>query len=318
MIAYLIKFLIGVVILLLATQLFVKLAVKLSEIFRLSPLVIGLLIVSFGTTLPELSVALTSSRSGDAGLAAGTIVGSTVVNFILVLPAAILLGTDIRIGTTKTQRSGIILFLATVLFITLQILPIPPVVSGIILFLALVGSTYLEYRWGTLGRLKEDKAVIDLFKKRKITPDLIVGILFSIVCVTVGGILVVTSMEDLAALSGYSTTILGLTLTGIATSLPDIFTAVSSQKKDEDKLTIGHITGGSLYNLLFIGGITNILGGYISLGSVEIIFLLGLVVLFCLILVFYKGKNIPKWIGIVLLLIFLIYIYTLSFTGKTV
>jgi len=311
--AYLIKFFFGVIILLLATQLFVKLAVKLSEAFRLSPLVIGMLVVSFGTTLPELSVAITSTSSGSVGLAAGTIIGSTIVNFILVLPAAILLGRDIRIGTTKTQKNVIVLIIATLLFVLLQQLPIPPVVSGIILLSGLVVSNYLEYRWGTLGRLQEDKTVIDLFKKRKVTPDLVFGLFFSVICVTIGGLLVVRSMEDLAILSGYSTTVLGLTLTGIATSLPDIFTAVTSQKKDEDKLTIGHITGGSLYNLLFIGGVANILGADMNLGLNEVLFLFGSVLLFFLIIKFYRDKNIPKWIGLVLLILFFIYIYSFSF-----
>jgi len=311
--AYLIKFFFGVIILLLATQLFVKLAVKLSEAFRLSPLVIGMLVVSFGTTLPELSVAITSTSSGSVGLAAGTIIGSTIVNFILVLPAAILLGRDIRIGTTKTQKNVIVLIIATLLFVLLQQLPIPPVVSGIILLSGLVVSNYLEYRWGTLGRLQEDKTVIDLFKKRKVTPDLVFGLFFSVICVTIGGLLVVRSMEDLAVLSGYSTTVLGLTLTGIATSLPDIFTAVTSQKKDEDKLTIGHITGGSLYNLLFIGGVANILGADMNLGLNEVLFLFGSVLLFFLIIKFYRDKNIPKWIGLVLLILFFIYIYSFSF-----
>jgi len=311
--AYLIKFFFGVIILLLATQLFVKLAVKLSEAFRLSPLVIGMLVVSFGTTLPELSVAITSTSSGSVGLAAGTIIGSTIVNFILVLPAAILLGRDIRIGTTKTQKNAIVLIIATLLFVLLQQLPIPPVVSGIILLSGLVVSNYLEYRWGTLGRLQEDKTVIDLFKKRKVTPDLVFGLFFSVICVTIGGLLVVRSMEDLAVLSGYSTTVLGLTLTGIATSLPDIFTAVTSQKKDEDKLTIGHITGGSLYNLLFIGGVANILGADMNLGLNEVLFLFGSVLLFFLIIKFYRDKNIPKWIGLVLLILFFIYIYSFSF-----
>lgn len=318
MAAYLIKFFFGVVILLLSTQIFVRLAVKLSEIFRISPLVIGMLVVSFGTTLPELSVTITSSRTGNIGLATGTIVGSTIVNFILVLPAAILLGKDIRIGTTKTQKNSFILLIATILFIILQNLSIPPIISGTILLLGLIGSNYLEYRWGTLGRLQEDKTVIDLFVKKKVTPDLIIGLLFSVISVTLGGLLVVNSMENLAAISGYSTTILGLTLAGIATSLPDIFTAVSSQKKDEDKLTIGHITGGSLYNLLLIGGITNVLGSDMYLGGIEIIFLLSLVIIFCVIIRFYKSKNIPKWVGLILFLLFFIYIYAVSFTSRGV
>ncbi len=317
MFAYLVKFFFGVIILLLSTQIFVRLSVKLSKVFRISPLVIGMVVVSFGTTLPELSVSITSSTTGNLGLASGTIMGSTIVNFFLVLPAAILLGDNLRIGTTKTQRSGLVLLFSVVLFLSLQKLGINHYVSGALLILGVIGSNILEYKWGVIGRVQEDKPVIDLFKKEKATPDLILGIVFSVAAVTLGGLLIVTAMEDLSAISGYSTTVLGLTLAGIATSLPDLFTAVSSQKKDEDKLTIGHIIGGSIYNLLFIGGVTNIVGGTIDISITETAFLIGAVAIFLLILRFYKGRDIPKWIGIALLLMFFIYIYAVSFSPQS-
>ena len=317
MFAYLVKFFFGVVILLLSTQVFVKLAVKLSKVFRISPLVIGMIVVSFSTTLPELSVSITSSTTGNLGLASGTIMGSTIVNFFLVLPAAILLGQNLRIGTTKTQRNGLILLLSVALFLLLQKLGINHYLSGAILILGLAGSNFLEYRWGVIGRVQEDKTVIDLIKREKVTPDLIVGLIFSVMAVTLGGLLIVTSMEDLSALSGYSTTVLGLTLAGIATSLPDIFTAVSSQKKDEDKLTIGHVIGGSIYNLLFIGGVTNIVGGNMKISGTETAFLVGAVALFLIILRFYKGRDIPKWVGLLLFMMFFIYIYTVSFSSRS-
>ena len=317
MFAYLVKFFFGVIILLLSTQIFVRLSVKLSKVFRISPLVIGMVVVSFGTTLPELSVSITSSTTGNLGLASGTIMGSTIVNFFLVLPAAILLGDNLRIGTTKTQRSGLVLLFSVVLFLSLQKLRIKHYVSGALLILGVIGSNILEYKWGVIGRVQEDKPVIDLFKKEKATPDLILGIVFSVAAVTLGGLLIVTAMEDLSAISGYSTTVLGLTLAGIATSLPDLFTAVSSQKKDEDKLTIGHIIGGSIYNLLFIGGVTNIVGGTIDISITETAFLIGAVAIFLLILRFYKGRDIPKWIGIALLLMFFIYIYAVSFSPQS-
>jgi len=276
-----------------------------------------MVVVSFGTTLPELSVSITSSTTGNLGLASGTIMGSTIVNFFLVLPAAILLGDNLRIGTTKTQRSGLVLLFSVVLFLSLQKLRINHYVSGALLILGVIGSNILEYKWGVIGRVQEDKPVIDLFKKEKATPDLILGIVFSVAAVTLGGLLIVTAMEDLSAISGYSTTVLGLTLAGIATSLPDLFTAVSSQKKDEDKLTIGHIIGGSIYNLLFIGGVTNIVGGTIDISITETAFLIGAVAIFLLILRFYKGRDIPKWIGIALLLMFFIYIYAVSFSPQS-
>ena len=142
------------------------------------------------------------------------------------------------------------------------------------------------------------------------------GLLFSLVGVTVGGLLVVSGIEGFASISGYSTTVLGLTITGIATSLPDVFTSVTSQKNDEDKLTLGHIMGGSLYNLLFIGGIVEIVGGNPGINNLEAIFLMSCVGLFFLIIKFYKGKDIPKWVGIALLILFFIYMYLLSFNAK--
>ena len=316
----LVRFLFGVVILLISTQLFVKLSVRLSHILRVSPLIIGMIVLSFGTTLPELSVSIMShvSDSDGVGLASGTIVGSTIVNFLLIFPAAILMGEDIRVGTTKTQRNSLILIAAVIFFLLMQKLNIPAVISGILLILSLFVTNFLELKWGIAGRVREDKTVMDLFKKEKITADLIIGLIFSVICVTLGGLIVVVSMEELASMWGYSTTVLGLTLSGVVTSLPDLFTAVSSQRKDEDKLTIGHIVGGSLYNLLFIGGIINIIGGKMSLGLIESGFLFTTAFLFSLVLHFYKGKNIPKWVGMVFLLMFFIYIYVVSFYGKSI
>lgn len=316
----LVRFLFGVVILLISTQLFVKLSVKLSHILRVSPLIIGMIVLSFGTTLPELSVSIMShvSDSDGVGLASGTIVGSTIVNFLLIFPAAILMGEDIRVGTTKTQRNSLILIAAVIFFLLMQKLNIPAVISGILLILSLFVTNFLELKWGIKGRVREDKTVMDLLKKEKVTADLIIGLIFSVICVTLGGLIVVVSMEELASMWGYSTTVLGLTLSGVVTSLPDLFTAVSSQRKDEDKLTIGHIVGGSLYNLLFIGGIINIIGGKMNLGLIESGFLFITAFLFFLILHFYKGKNIPKWVGMVFLLMFFIYIYVVSFYGKSI
>jgi len=316
----LVRFLFGVVILLISTQLFVKLSVKLSHILRVSPLIIGMIVLSFGTTLPELSVSIMShvSDSDGVGLASGTIVGSTIVNFLLIFPAAILMGEDIRVGTTKTQRNSLILIAAVIFFLLMQKLNIPAVISGILLILSLFATNFLELKWGIKGRVHEDKTVMDLLKKEKVTADLIIGLIFSVICVTLGGLIVVVSMEELASMWGYSTTVLGLTLSGVVTSLPDLFTAVSSQRKDEDKLTIGHIVGGSLYNLLFIGGIINIIGGKMNLGLIESGFLFITAFLFFLILHFYKGKNIPKWVGMFFLLMFFIYIYVVSFYGKSI
>ena len=104
----LLKFGIGVVVLLLSTQTFVKLAKKISLALRISPLIVGITIVALGTSLPELSVSLIASINNDAGLAFGNIIGSNIVNILVVLPVCIVIG-KLRIVKTKTQRSSVLL-----------------------------------------------------------------------------------------------------------------------------------------------------------------------------------------------------------------
>lgn len=316
MAAYLIKFLFGVIILLISTQIFVKLAVKLSEIFRLSPLIIGLTIMSLGTSLPEIAVSAISSAGGDIGLATGNIIGSNIINVFLIFGIGILVD-DLTIGTTKTQKNIVILLLVTFVFVILEVFFPFPVILGSFLLMSYAFFTYMEYKWGVMGRVKEDLAFITSLKKRKVTPDIVVGILLSVMGVGVGGYLVVNSMQELAVISGYSTTIFGLTLTSIATSLPELLTTIKSQREDEDKMTIGNLLGSGLFNLLFIGGLANVLGGSMKLPVVEVMFLIISAILFYVIVSFYKGKNIPKWVGWLLILIFFIYTYTISFSGKT-
>lgn len=317
MAAYLIKFSIGVVILLLSTQIFVKLAVKMSEIFRLSPLIIGLTIMSLGTSLPEVAISVISSAGGDNGLATGNIIGSNIINVFLIFGIGILVD-KLRIGTTKTQRNIFILLLATFFFVLFEAFFPFPKLLGVFFILSYLGFTLLEYKWGIMGRVKEDFAFITSLRKRKVTPDLIIGLILAVAGVGIGGFLVVDSMQELAVLSGYSTTLFGLTLTAVATSLPELLTTVQSQKQDEDKMTIGNLLGSSLFNLLFIGGLANLFGGSMTLPITEIMFLIFSSILFFGIVTFYKGKNIPKWVGLFLLVVFFTYIYVISFTGRGV
>ena len=89
-------------------------------------------------------------------------------------------------------------------------------------------------------------------------PILIVGII-------IGGVLLVTSVEGISIVTGYSTTVLGLSLTAIVTSLPELLTTIFSQEEDQEKITIGNIIGSNIYNLLFIGGLVTIFSPKITI-----------------------------------------------------
>ena len=310
----LLKFGIGVVVLLLSTQTFVKLAKKISLALRISPLIVGITIVALGTSLPELSVSLIASIKNDAGLAFGNIIGSNIVNILVVLPVGIVIG-KLRIGKTKTQRNAVLLLGITVVFVLLQLISFPPLLSGLFLVTSALVITMLEYQWAVFGRSHEDSARFNNHKKGRFTFGVFVSLILSLIGIIIGGILLVTSVEGISLITGYSTTVLGLSLTAIVTSLPELLTTIFSQEEDQEKITIGNIIGSNIYNLLFIGGLVTIFSPVIAIPVKDWVWLIATTICFVFILRHYKGKTVPRWVGVFLLVLSLIYLLTLKLSA---
>lgn len=304
-------FLLGVIVLLLSTQYFIKLAERISGILRLSPLVIGLTVVSLGTSLPELTVSGLAILRGDSGLATGNIIGSNIVNVLLVFGIGILSG-GLKVGTTKTQKNIFIMLGTTLLFLILYFFKIPGVISGTILFLVSILIIYEEYVLGINGRNHEDtrymmrRQIIQRHSKFNTF-----GFIFSLVGVIFGGYLTVSSVEQLSVLLGYSTTILGLSATAIATSLPELLATIFSQKEHQNKIAIGNLIGSNIFNLTLIGGILLIFSPWNVISKYEITMLSVTTLIFVAIIVLNNGKVIPKKVGLLLLGLFLGYLYFL-------
>ncbi len=307
----LLKFGIGVVVLLLSTQTFVKLAKKISLALRISPLIIGTTLVALGTSLPELSVSLIATAKNDAGLALGNIIGSNIVNVLLVLPVGIVIG-KLRIGKTKTQRNAVLLLGVTGVFVLLQLLAFPPLLSGLILITSALVVTMLEYSWAVFGRSHEDSVRFNSHKKERFTLGGFVSLILSLIGIITGGVLLVTSVEGISLITGYSTTVLGLSLTAIVTSLPELLTTIFSQEEGQEKITIGNIIGSNIYNLLFIGGLVTIFSPQMIMPAGNWVWLISTTICFVFILGHYKGKTVPKRVGVFLLVLSLIYLLTLA------
>jgi cation:H+ antiporter len=137
---------------------------------------------------------------------------------------------------------------------------------------------------------------------------LLAGILCGVV---LGGILTVSAVERLSMELGLSTTILGLSITAIVTSLPELLTTLLSQRDHEEKLTIGNLIGSNIYNLALIGGIVLLFSSWKYITRYEIVMLLSATAAFTGVVVLYKGKIIPKYIGYFLIVLFCLYIYFL-------
>lgn len=295
---------------LISTHYFVKLAEKISRALRISPLVIGTTIVALGTSMPELTVSVVSALKGDAGLALGNIIGSNIINIFMVLPVGIFIG-KLRIGTTKTQLNAIALLGLTGLFIFLQKLPISPWFGGVTLIMLALIISVSEYWLGIFGRRHEDLNQFKKYREDKLRPDMFLGVLLALAGIVAGGVLLVTAVEGIASITNYSTTLLGLTLVAAATSLPELLTTIFSQEEHEDKITIGNIIGSNIYNLVFIGGIIALFPIGAKMGLRDGVWLAVSTICLVLILKRFSGKQIPKKVGMGLLILFLLYLITL-------
>jgi cation:H+ antiporter len=306
------KFLFGVAILLVSTEIFVKTAKKLSKAFKLSPLIIGITVVAIGTSLPELAFSLMALIKKDVGLAMGNIVGSNIINILFVFPVGIIVG-KLRVGTTKTQRNAIFLLFISAIFLAMQLITsIPSQTVGLILISLALIATLVEYFFGVSGRKEEDKKMFDKKSKINITPSFLIMPFFLIVGIVVGSFLAVNSIEELSLATGVSTTILGLTLTAVVTSLPELMTTIFSQEEHQAKLAIGNILGSNIYNLLLIGGIINLLVGRNGIPLKDWVIFSFVTLLFVISLKKYSGKNIPKNLGFILLAAFILYLMSMG------
>ena len=311
MLGILIKFLTGSLILLVSTQFLVNYAKKISLALKISPLIIGLTIVAIGTSLPELSFSLTALIKQDVGLAMGNIVGSNVVNILFVFAVGILIG-KLRVGTSKTQRNSMFLLVATVLFVVLQLTQVPAKISGLILISSAVLITLVEYFMGVLGRKNEDKKMFANKQKIEINSSVIFVPIFLIAGIIVGSLMAVSAIEEFSILTKISTTIIGLSLTAIVTSLPELLTTIFSQEEHQSKLTMGNILGSNIYNLLLIGGFINLLSGKNGIAMKDWVVMLLVTGFFLFILKRFSGRNIPKKYGVILLIIFVFYLLNLG------
>ncbi|EKD99904.1 MAG: hypothetical protein ACD_22C00138G0003 [uncultured bacterium] len=304
-------FVFGLILLLICTEILVKNAETLAYKLKLSPLIVGLTIVAIGTSIPELIVSTFASVNHDYGLALGNIVGSNIVNILLILPIAILLG-KLRVGTVKTQRSTIVILLITLLFFTLHKLNTSPPLVGIVLLTCAIIATSLEYLWGIEGRDHEDHTRVSHNISKPFGIHNILLLIGALVGVSIGGMVLVQTTELFSEIFGLSTSILGLSLTAIATSLPELLTTIFSQNEHDDKLTIGNIIGSNIYNLALIGGVISFFNTGFDLNYKNWLWFLGATMILALILWFNKGKAIPKYIGVCLLLGFILYMFFLA------
>ncbi len=259
--AYTALILAGIIILLFGGDLLVRGGAALARLWRLPPLLVGLTIIAFGTSAPELVVSIQSALSGAPGLALGNIVGSNTANFLLILGLPAVFGA-IATTTPGVRRNAIFALGAAVILIAVSWDRIISPVESYILFGLIIGYIALL---AFLARGKSDDPTIaeltDLEHMDglpKSMPTILGSLLIGLVGLPIGAQMIVAGGTAAAASLGVDDALIGLTAVAFGTSLPELATVVMASVRRQAELAIGNVLGSNIFNVFAVGGATGI------------------------------------------------------------
>lgn len=228
--------------------------VALARRFRISPLVIGMTIVAFGTSAPELLVSMTSSIKGSAGIAMGNVIGSNIANIGLILGLTAIL-CPIPTENRKVSANGLVMILASLLALVLSLNNGLSRIEGLILFAGIILFTVISIR---LGRTKQDSTQPDAEPQGKEMSVLVALLLVALSCAMLafGADFMVDGATSIAKTLGVSDKVIGLTIVALGTSLPELAASVAAALKKEMDISIGNIIGSNIFNLMCVLGVS--------------------------------------------------------------
>ncbi|WP_323762453.1 calcium/sodium antiporter [Maricaulis sp.] len=259
--AYIALILVGIIFLLFGGDLLVRGGAALARLWRLPPLLVGLTIIAFGTSAPELVVSIQSALSGAPGLALGNIVGSNIANFLLILGLPAMFGA-IATTTPGVRRNAIFALGAAVIIIAFSWDRSISATEGYILFALIIG--YVVLLAVLAGGKTDDPAIAELTDLEhmdglpKSLPTILGSLLIGLVGLPIGAQMIVTGGTAAAADLGVDDAIIGLTAVAFGTSLPELATVVMASVRRQADLAIGNVLGSNIFNVFAVGGATGI------------------------------------------------------------
>ncbi|MCG8309360.1 MAG: calcium/sodium antiporter [Cytophagales bacterium] len=303
---------IGLIVLIVGGDYLVRGSSSIALRLHLSPLVVGLTIVAFGTSAPELVISVQSALKGSPDITMGNVVGSNICNLALVLGVTAVINpvkvqtNSIRVDWPMTMGSSLLLYIL-VREAYLNAL------EGIIMLVFL--SFYLFFtikqsRRENLAIKVEDNEEIPDAPSKQIWKD-IVFILIGCISLYYGSEWFVGSSKELALSLGVEERVVGLTIVALGTSLPELVTAAVASFKGQTDLALGNLMGSNIFNILSILGITSIIKN-IHVNEIilhkDIIWML-LITLMILPLMIVR-REVGRIDGLILLIVYSVYIYT--------
>ena len=290
--------LVGFIALIKGADIFVDASSSIAKKFKIPSIIIGMTIVAMGTSLPELSVSVTSSLAGLNDMSIANVTGSNIFNLLIALGVCSTIG-KLKISNYKDVITLLFSCIGLLLFVLNGTLGM---FEGILLLVA-----FTIYILSMMKQVKDNKEESEDEKQRNIFITVGLGILGAI-AIVIGGNMVVDSASEIALKLGMSENLVGLTIVALGTSLPEFVTSVMATKKGELEIAIGNIIGSNIFNILLILGVASLISPMtISVVAIcDVIFMVFTVALFIFLTV--KEKELNKKSGILLIMMYIVYL----------
>lgn len=237
---------------------FVSAASTVSLRYRVPPVIVGAVLIGFGTSLPEMLASVLAALDGQLDIAVGNVVGSNAANLTLVLgPAALLCA--ITFPPPVLRREVVLMLGSSLLLVALLLDAAFSRVDGLLLCLAMFGALYLIMRAAREGDVALEDEVAEYVREER-TGRIWWALLGGLVGTVLGAYLLVSSATSLAERVGLTGGLVGVSLVAIGTSLPEMVTTYHAARRGEGELIVGNLLGSNVFNTLLVAGLAGVVG----------------------------------------------------------
>lgn len=278
----------------------------------IAPLVVGLIVVSFGTSSPEFVISLKAALENNGNISLGNVVGSNIANIALILGVAALI-KPMKVQAQVVRREIPIMIFVSLMLVLFLIDHEINRIEGIIFSIGIIVYSFITVYLAKKenNKLIEEEFVAGISKKSLKTWLAVVFIIIGLGLLIVGANLFLEAAVEIAKIFGMSQAVIGLTIVALGTSLPELVTSAVASIKNEADIAIGNAVGSNVFNILLILGITAII---IPINAEEISYIdLGVMLVAAVIILPLSrtGFVLNRWEGALLLTGYLVYLYTL-------
>ena len=299
----------GLALLVGGGELLVRGASRLAVAMRISPLVIGLTVVAFGTSAPELAVSLQASIAGNADIALGNVVGSNIFNVLFILGISALI-VPLVVSSQLIRWDVPLMIVASVLMLILGSDGRIGRLDGLLLFGGLLAYIYVSVRHG--------REVAAEFSHETPRPTSGTGAMFTQIGLIVGGLVLlicgsrwlVAGSVTVAESLGVSQLIIGLTIVAAGTSMPEVVTSIVAAVRGERDIAVGNVVGSNLFNILGVLGLSAAIapdGIQVSSAALQFDIPVMIAAAVACLPIFFTGNFIARWEGGLFFLYYLAY-----------